>query len=86
MIVCLRSLPRNPRVAQTSVCDVCDMLIPLEAEVESSHAPAAAFLRPQSSSLRDHQHPAGGSAPPAGFPHGSREGRLRWTNCFWGLT
>ena len=35
------------------------MLIPLEAEVESLHASAAAFLRPQSSSLRDHQHPAG---------------------------
>ena len=31
--------------------------VPLEAEVESLHAPAAAFLRPQSSS-RDHQHPA----------------------------
>jgi len=47
------------RVAHTSVCDVCGMLTPLEAEVESSHASAAAFLRPQSSSLRDHQHPAG---------------------------
>jgi len=35
------------------------MLIPLEAEAESLHASAAAFLRPQSSSLRDHQHPAG---------------------------
>jgi hypothetical protein len=46
-------------VAQTSVCDVCDMLMPLEAEVQSFHAPAAAFLRPQSSSLRGHQHPAG---------------------------
>jgi hypothetical protein len=34
------------------------MLIPLEAEVESLHASSAAFLRPQSSSLRDHQHPA----------------------------
>jgi hypothetical protein len=33
--------------------------MPLEAEVESFHAPAAAFLRPQSSSLRDHEHPAG---------------------------
>jgi len=28
---------------------VCDMLMPLEAEVESLHAPAAAFLWPQSS-------------------------------------
>ena len=46
-------------MAQTSVCDVCDMLMPLEAEVQSFHAPAAAFLRPQSSSLRGHQHPAG---------------------------
>ena len=46
-------------MAQTSVCDVCDMLIPLEAEVESFHASAAAFSWPQSSSLRDHQHPAG---------------------------
>jgi hypothetical protein len=35
------------------------MLIPLEAEVESLLASAAAFLRPQSSSLRDQQHPAG---------------------------
>ena len=35
------------------------MLMALEAEVESFHASAAAFLRPQSSSLRDHQHPAG---------------------------
>jgi len=35
------------------------MLIPLEAEVESFHTSAAAFLRPQSSSLRDQQHPAG---------------------------
>jgi hypothetical protein len=35
------------------------MLMPLEAEVESLHASSAAFLRPQSSSLRDHQHPAG---------------------------
>ncbi|MGB7590592.1 MAG: hypothetical protein WBO19_05050 [Terriglobia bacterium] len=34
------------------------MLMPLEAEVKSFHASAAAFLRPQSSSLRDHQHPA----------------------------
>jgi hypothetical protein len=34
------------------------MLNPLEAEGESFHASAAAFLRPQSSSLRDHQHPA----------------------------
>jgi hypothetical protein len=33
--------------------------IPLEAEVESFHASTAAFLRPRSSSLRDHQHPAG---------------------------
>jgi hypothetical protein len=47
------------RVAQTWVRDVCDMLMPLEAEVESLHPSAAAFLRPQSSSLRDHQHPAG---------------------------
>jgi len=46
-------------VAQISVCDVCDMLIPFEAEVESFHASAAAFSRPQSSSLRNHQHPAG---------------------------
>jgi len=35
------------------------MLTALQAEVESLHASAAAFLRPQSSSLRDHQHPAG---------------------------
>jgi len=35
------------------------MLIRLEAEVESLHASAAAFFRAQSSSLRDHQHPAG---------------------------
>jgi len=48
-----------PRVAQTSGCDVCDMLMPLEGEIESFHAPSAAFLRPQSSSLRDDQHPAG---------------------------
>jgi hypothetical protein len=48
-----------PVKAQTWVRDVCDMLIPLEAEVETFHASAAAFLRPQSSSLRDHQHPAG---------------------------
>jgi hypothetical protein len=33
--------------------------MPLEAEVESLHASSAAFLRPQPSSLRDHQHPAG---------------------------
>ena len=46
-----------PVKAQTSVCDVCDMPIPLEAEVETFHAPAAAFLRPQPSSLRDRQHP-----------------------------
>jgi hypothetical protein len=46
-------------LAQTSVRDVCDMLIPLEAEVKSFHASAAVFLRPQSASLRDHQHPAG---------------------------
>jgi hypothetical protein len=46
-------------VAQISVCDVCGMLMPLEAEVESFHASATAFLRPQSSSLPDHQHPAG---------------------------
>jgi hypothetical protein len=39
------------------------MLIPLEAEVESFHAPAAAFLRPQSFSFRDHQHPAGRDRP-----------------------
>ena len=50
-------------MAQTSVCDVCDMLMPLEAEVETFHASAAAFLRPQSSSLRDHQHPAGRDRP-----------------------
>jgi hypothetical protein len=37
-------------LAQTSVRDVCDMLIPLEAEVKSFHPSAAAFLRPQSSS------------------------------------
>jgi len=30
-------------VAQTSVRDVCDMLIPLEAEVESLHPSAAHF-------------------------------------------
>jgi len=35
------------------------MLMPLEAEVESLHASAGAFLRPQSSSLRDHQHRTG---------------------------
>jgi hypothetical protein len=35
------------------------VLIPLEGELESSHASAAAFLRRQSSSLRDDQHPAG---------------------------
>jgi hypothetical protein len=35
------------------------MLIPLEAEVETFHAPAAAFLRAQSPPLRDHQHPEG---------------------------
>jgi hypothetical protein len=35
------------------------MLIRLEAEVESFHASAAAFLRPQSFSLGDHQRPAG---------------------------
>ena len=46
-------------MAQTSVRDVCDMLTALEAEVKSFHASAAAFLRPQSSSLRDHQHPEG---------------------------
>jgi len=39
------------------------MLMPLEAEVETFHASAAAFLRPQSSSLRDHQHPAGRDRP-----------------------
>ena len=49
----------GPRVAQTSQTDVCAMLIPLEAEVKSFHASAAVFLRPQSASLRDHQHPAG---------------------------
>jgi len=38
------------------------MLMPLGAEVESFHASAAAFLRPQSSS-RDHQHPAGRDRP-----------------------
>jgi hypothetical protein len=38
---------------------VCDMLMPLEAQVESLHASAVAFLRPQSFSLRGHQHPAG---------------------------
>jgi hypothetical protein len=47
------------------------MLIPLEAEVESLHASAAAFLRPQSSSLRDHQHPAGRD----------RARHKRWLNC-----
>jgi len=41
------------------LCDVCAMLIPLEAEVEFFHASAAAFLRLQSSSLCDHQHSAG---------------------------
>jgi hypothetical protein len=46
-------------VAQTSFCAVCDILMPLEAEVEPLHASAAAFLRPLSFSLRDHQHPAG---------------------------
>ena len=35
------------------------MLIPLKAEVKSLHASAAPFLRPQTSSLRDPQHPAG---------------------------
>jgi len=45
-------LPQIRRVAQTSVCDVCAMLMPLEAEVESLHASAAAFLRPQPSSLQ----------------------------------
>ncbi len=35
------------------------MLMPFHAEVEFLHAPAAAFLQPQSSSLRDHQPPAG---------------------------
>jgi len=55
-----RTETRSPRrAAQTSVCDVCDMLMPLEAEVESLHASAGAFLRPQSSSLRDHQHRTG---------------------------
>jgi hypothetical protein len=39
------------------------MLMPLEAEVESLHASAAAFLRPQSSSLREHRHPAGRDRP-----------------------
>jgi hypothetical protein len=52
-------ISKSWRVAQTSVCEVCDMLIPLEAEVESLHASAAAFLRPQSSSLRGRQHHAG---------------------------
>jgi len=42
-------------LAQTSVRDVCDMLIPLEAEVKSFHPSAAAFLRPQSSSLHAQQ-------------------------------
>ena len=46
-------------MAQTSVRHVSDMPIPIEAEVESLHASPAAFLQPQSSSLRDHQHPAG---------------------------
>ena len=41
------------------LCDVCDMLMPLEAQIESLHASAVASLRPQSSSLRDHQHPGG---------------------------
>jgi hypothetical protein len=31
------------RRVQTSVCDVCDMLMPLRAEGESFHASAAAF-------------------------------------------
>jgi hypothetical protein len=35
------------------------MLMPLEAEAGTFHASAAAFLRPQSSALRDHQHRAG---------------------------
>ena len=48
----LRSAVRRPR-------RVCDMLMQLESEVESLHASPAAFLRPQSSSLRDQQHPAG---------------------------
>ena len=46
-------------MAQTSVCDACAMLTPLGAQVESLHASSAAFLGPQSSSLRDHQRPAG---------------------------
>jgi len=57
----------NSRVAQTPVRDVCDMLIPLEAEVKSLHASAAAFLRPQSSSLRDHQHRTGFRIQDLGF-------------------
>ena len=39
------------------------MLMPLEAEVKSFHASAGAYLRPQSSSLRHHQHPAGRDRP-----------------------
>jgi hypothetical protein len=35
------------------------MLMPIEAQVESLHASASAFLWPQSSSLPEHQHPAG---------------------------
>jgi len=37
-------LPQIRRVAQTSVCDVYDMLIPLQAEVESLHACFCAIL------------------------------------------
>ena len=54
----------GPWVAQTSVCDICDMLMPLEAEVDSLHASSGAFLRPQPFSLYDHQHPAGSRPPP----------------------
>jgi hypothetical protein len=37
-------VPVISRLAQTWVCDVGDILTPLEAEGESLHAPAAAFF------------------------------------------
>jgi hypothetical protein len=48
----------NPIFSQL-LCHVCDMLVPLEVEVGPCRASAPAFLRPQSSSLRHHQYPAG---------------------------
>src|SRR5579859_776999 len=48
------------RVAQTLSCNVCDagcgVATAFESEVESSHVVSAAFLRPESSSLPDHEH------------------------------